>query len=143
MDKEELDKKIEERKKQAEKKQIAFKGKMITCLLGHGPESEDYTDKTFENINCATHYFWKKSYVGTDCELNIDSGLGIQYRGKIVFQADFSYIVCYIPGDWEEEFEKLYSEAKMVAERKKEESKKEEKKSKDRRIKEGKKNWGF
>jgi len=112
-----LDEQIEERREQAKDRRIREKAAVVARHLG----SYDSWDKPGENghkslyeqdgLRIEDSSFFEDG--GDGCVTG--EGLGIIYRGKVVFVEGGSTICSYIPGPWEGILTKLYNRAKLIA----------------------------
>ena len=146
MDKD-LESKIEERKKQAEKKKIYDKAWMVAKYLGgrsyYRTEcgSLEQTTYTFENDNFLITDQYTESH-GHDGSMGGRS-IGIEYNGKSVYEDTSGGLRSYIPGDWEKKLNGLYGKAvKIMKEKAIEEVEKNKKLEKKEEDKE-KSKWGL
>lgn len=143
-----LESKIEERKKQAEKRKVHTKALMAARCLGeeHYHRTEDgsfeQTTYTFKDGNFLITNEYSISH-GHDGDMGGGS-TRIDYHNKTVFHEAGAGILSYIPGeDWEKKLNKLYNTAiKVNKQQAQEEAKKREalvKKEED----EEKAKWGL
>jgi len=146
MDKD-LESKIEERKKQAEKKNIYRNAWMIAKYLGERDyyRSEDggfeQTTHTFSNDNFLIINRYSESH-GHDGSMGGGS-TRVDYKNKTVYEDAGAGILSYIPGDWEKKLNGLYGKAvKTMKEKGIEEAEKNKKLAKKEEDKE-KAKWGF
>ncbi|MDP2907106.1 MAG: hypothetical protein Q8O03_04145 [Nanoarchaeota archaeon] len=137
-----LESKVEERKKQAEKKKICGKAWMVATYLGDrsyyrsDDGSLEQTTHTFKNDNFLITDEYSESH-GHDGSMGGRS-VDIEYKGKKVFEDVSGGVLSYIPGDWEKKLSKLYGKAekarlqkeKEETEKRKDLAKKEEDKAK-------------
>jgi len=146
MDKD-LESKIKERKKQAEKRKISSKAWAVAKYLGNKSyyRTEDghleQTTYTFEKDNFLITNEYTESH-GHDGSMGGGS-TSVYYKDKTVFHEAGAGVISYIPGDWEKKLTKLYGQAVEASEQKakeKEEKRKElEKKEEDKE----KAKWGL
>jgi hypothetical protein len=108
-----LDKKIAQRKKQAEDRQISFKARQIARHLGTYGESKGNNSESrrsyFEDaefkITCSFEASWD-SDGGGGCS----SDTIVLYKDKTVFREGHE-IEVYVPGAWEKTLESLHAKA--------------------------------
>lgn len=146
MDKD-LESKIEERKKQAEKKKIYDKAWMVATYLGDRSYyrtecgSLEQTTHTFKNDNFLITDQYTESH-GSDGSMGGRS-IDIEYKGKKVYKGTSGGLLSYIPGDWEKKLNGLYGKAvKTIKEKEKEEKAKKENLAKKEEDEE-KAKWGL
>jgi len=128
---EDLEKLVEQRKKEAKNKQIGWKLRTIVDTLGH-----TYTHGSTQTIgstgiytkNTTGKYEDKKFSINYEIETgeSSDGGGGgyyeenIQYNKLQIYSEINCEIQTYIPGTWEEEYNKLYDKACLEENNKKE-----------------------
>lgn len=146
MDKD-LESKIEERKKQAEKRNIYMKACTVARYLGE----RDYYRSDDGGLERTTHIFSNDNFFIKDEYTEShghDGSMGggcarVDYKNKTVYEDAGAGILSYIPGDWEKKLSKLYGKAvKTMKEKEKEEKEKNKKLAKKETDKE-KAKWGI
>lgn len=144
---EDLEAKIEERKKQAEKRKIHTKALMVARYLGkeHYYRTEDghleQTTYTFKDDNFLITNAYTTTH-GHDGDMGGGS-TRVDYKSNIVFHEAGAGILSYIPGNWEKKLSKLYNTAVEVSKQQaQEEAKKREELTKKEEDKE-KAKWGL
>lgn len=141
-----LEKKIEERKNEAERKNLGLKSHTIARYLGYGHDNpgcngrEDRYFK-FENKNFVITHRYHCDY-GNDGMYG-RGGNNVFYKGEQVYHDAIYPVLSYVPGEWEEEFEELYREASKAESKNKKEKKEKEMAVKAEGIKREKAKWGL
>lgn len=123
-----LQERIEERKQQAQERRIAEKIRAIVSVFSdcsnHSVEGMYFRNADFRI--CCQSFFQQRRYHPLDDYFKTDY---ITYRGETVFSCETKFdadandvihiIDSYVPGDWEQKFEKLYqkSQAKIDKDR--------------------------
>lgn len=139
-----LDSKIEGRKKQAERKKIEEKADLVAKTLGkvrilEGNEEGYISCYQGNNLKIDSRFIIAHAHDGD----SLAFGTEVIYRGKGVYHSGGGTLYSYIPGSWERTLNRLYSEAKPLAEeketRKQEEIKAEQKKKEN----EVRSRWGL
>lgn len=100
---------IADRKKLAVKKKIKLKVEEISKCLGIGDEGDNPGDSSSRGyiFRNADFLLENDSYSNESrCEYKST----ITFRGQVVYEYTRKGLQSYIPGSWEEEFEKLYLE---------------------------------
>lgn len=108
-----LEEKIEERKQQAQKRNIIEKAGAVAERVGT-PVKRDYAEDATERGHCYESGLLKVSKLQiiafpthsfSGREFN---SVSVVYNGKVRFRSEDSEITSYIPGRWERELNKLY-----------------------------------
>lgn len=136
-----LEAKIEERKKQAKDRQIHEKARDIAKYLGQGYETTDERQYTFEGSDLLIMDDFKVVH-GSDGSM-AGFGTNIYYKGEQVYKDGGGQIYSYIPGRWEETFNKLYSKAEKARKKKEKEEKPRLEKERRKKEKKIKAKWGL
>lgn len=107
-----LEQKVKDRIKEAEDKNISGKAYTIAKYLGYGTDEKKYTNLQFENDSFHIKYNFSERYSG-DSEYGdvVSSSESVKYKGQTVFDEEQHEIKSYIPGEWEEKLNKLYTKA--------------------------------
>jgi len=110
-----LEEKIEERKKQAQERMISLKAEQVAKRLGQGGE---YGTMIYGHSSKQYHFADKDLTIGfksynPDNEGPDISTVTITYEGSIVYHHG-SDIESYVPGEWEEQLNTLYTTPKPV-----------------------------
>ncbi|MBM3200374.1 hypothetical protein FJZ53_05530 [Candidatus Woesearchaeota archaeon] len=144
---EDLESKIKERKKQAERRKISSKAWAVAKYLG----DRSYYRTSDGHLEQTTYTFEKDDFLITNEFTEShghDGSMGggsttVDYRKKTVFYEAGAGIISYIPGDWEKKLTKLYGQAVKASEQKaKEEEEKRKELAKQEEDKE-KAKWGL
>lgn len=109
-----LERRIEERKREAIEKRIGEKAKFISYHLGYCKAAGYGTEMPDE------HFFSDNRFKIRHCGCT-----SVIYTDKLVYEGDTydKEIRCYVPGEWEKELEKLYIKSEEARQNKiKEES---------------------
>ena len=108
-----LEEKIEERKKQAENRNISVKASTIAKYFGFRRTKPDCGDETtvykFSNENFVINNQWTVYREGV-----VGFGTDISYKEQTVFSMGGGTIYSYVPGDWETELNNLYASAQKA-----------------------------
>ena len=147
MDAKDLETRIAERKKEAEKAQIIGKARCIARGLGTGGHRVEgkYNDEIIE-------YSYKDRILHIEDSfivLNSSDGpaMGghtkITYLGKVVFHEAGGKIESYVPGYWERRLTKLSKEADSVLKDRRAEELEKKKRETEKKITEDKAKWGL
>ena len=110
-----LEERIEERKKQAEDRMISFKAEQVATRLGQGGA---YGGMMYAGSSKKYHFARGELAIGFNSYNPDNEGSDIRtvtitYKGGIVYHHE-SVIESYIPGEWEEQLNKLYATPKPV-----------------------------
>ena len=140
-----LDEKIKARIERAKDGRISEKAAVVARYLG----SYDSWDKPGEkghkslyergNLRIKDSSFFEDGGDGSVA----GAGLGITYRGEVVFVEGGSTIRSYIPGPWEVILDELYDRAKLIAYEESEERRRETARKKGERGDQERLKWGL
>jgi len=141
---ENLDSKIEERKKQARKRHIREKTELVADTFG-----------TFSSRNDGSSRQWAH-YNGRNLEIETSNftihvgnedaggyGATVIYRGETVYSEGGGTIYSYIPGAWEKILTKLYNQAKHIAEKSSRDTEAEKREIQRAKEREVENRWGL
>jgi len=136
-----LEAKIYDRMNQAKDRRIREKAAVIAQYLGKGYETTDEKKYTFKGSNFLIKDDYK-IYRDHDGPM-AGFGTNIYYKGQQVYKEGGGQIHSYIPGDWEETLNQLYSKAEKAMEQKEREEKTRLKKEQKKKEEELRAKWGL
>src|SRR3989344_7131562 len=120
-----LEEKIEERKKDAEGRQIAHKATSVAQKSGSknssgtGDRGTTYSFYTFSRAGLDVHHNDFPDYKG-----GVISIIKVDYKGELVYHKEGKIIESYLPGTWEKQLDLFYEQIKSLQPLSKEESEK-------------------
>jgi hypothetical protein len=111
-----LQKKIDARIRQAEKKEFAAKAQSVARCLGERVSREDdgYSETAFNFKNGEFRIEDVSGFYDDGKDLIMSYETQIYYRGEKVFAIGGGVIHSYVPGDWEKSFNGLHDRAQAV-----------------------------
>ena len=120
-----LEEKIEERKQQAEERQIAHKATSVAQKSGSknssgtGDRGTTYTFYTFSRAGLDVHHNDFPDYKG-----GVISIIKVGYEGELVYHKEGDDIKSYLPGNWEKLLDHFYEQITTSQQPSQEESEK-------------------
>lgn len=137
-----LEEKIQERKKQAEERQIAHKATSVAQKIGSknssgtGDREKTYTFYAFSRGDFDVHHDDFPDYKG-----GVISIIKVGYEGELVYHKEGDDIKSYLPGTWEKLLDHFYEQITTLQQPSREESerlkKESEKKQREKAAKFG------
>jgi len=109
MDMAELEKLVEERKKQSERREIGHKVRVIARQLGSGFDDGGRIDSESEYTYLDKDFRIHNEY--RSCEEGFGGDSSVAYKDRIVYKHDYHSLKVYIPGNWERGLNSLYRDA--------------------------------